>query len=89
MDPGRYLIFFLIKFCVEWRQNHIWGPILARVMTNLIKLVFFAKFGKVAKVGESDPLSSDPLSSDPLSSDPLSSDPLVAILLVGFSLKGF
>ena len=49
---------------------------MARVMTNFVKHVFFVKFGKVAKVGESDPLSSDPLSSDPLSSDPLSSDPL-------------
>ena len=46
---------------------------MTRVMTNFVKHVFFAKFGKV---GESDSLSSDPLSSDPLSSDPLSSDPL-------------
>ena len=45
-------------------------------MTNFVKHVFFAKFGKIAKVGESDPLSSDPLSSDALSSDPLSSDPV-------------
>ena len=35
-------------------------------MTNFVKHVFFAKFGKVAKVGESDPLTRDPLSSDPL-----------------------
>ena len=54
-------------------SNHIWGPILARVMTNFVKHVFFAKVGKV---GESDPLSSDPLSSDPLSGDPHSSNPL-------------
>ena len=76
MDPGRYLIFYLIKFPVECRQNHVWGPILARVMTNFVKHVFFAKVGKVGKVRESDPLSSDPLSSDPLSSDPLSIDSL-------------
>ena len=24
--PGRYLIFFLVKFPVEYRQNHVWGP---------------------------------------------------------------
>ena len=24
---GRYLIFFLIKFPFECRQNHVWGPI--------------------------------------------------------------
>ena len=62
-----YLIFFLVKFHVECRQNHVWGPPGAGVMTNFVKHVFFAKVGKV---GESDPLSSDPLSSDPLSSDP-------------------
>ena len=71
--PGRYLIFFLVKFHVECRQNHVWGPLGARFMTNLVKHVFFAKVGKD---GESDPLSSDPLGSDPLSSDPLSSHPL-------------
>ena len=27
MDPGRYLIFFLIKFPFEWRQNYVWGLI--------------------------------------------------------------
>ena len=26
-NPGRYLIFFLIKFPVECRYNHVWGPI--------------------------------------------------------------
>ena len=62
-----------MKFHVECRQNHVWGPPGARVMTNFVKHVFFAKVGKV---GESDPLSSDPLSSDPLSRDPLSIDPL-------------
>ena len=62
-----------MKFYVECRQNHVCGPPGARVMTNFVKHVLFAKVGKV---GDSDPLSSDPLSSDPLSSDPLSSDPL-------------
>ena len=61
---------FSLKFHVECRQNHVWGPPGARVMTNFVKHVFFAK------VGESEPLTSDPLSSDRLSSDPLSSDPL-------------
>ena len=27
INPGGYLIFFLIKLSVEWRQNHVWGPI--------------------------------------------------------------
>ena len=27
MGPGKYLIFFLIKFPFECRQNHVWGPI--------------------------------------------------------------
>ena len=26
-NPGRYLIFFLIKFPVECRQTHVWGSI--------------------------------------------------------------
>ena len=26
-NPGRYLIFFLIKFPVECHQNHVWRPI--------------------------------------------------------------
>ena len=26
-NPGRYLIFFLIKFPFECRQNHVWRPI--------------------------------------------------------------
>ena len=67
-----------MKFHVECRQNHVWGPPGARVMTNFVKHVFFAKSGKV---GESDALSSDPLSSDPLSSDPLSIDSLSSALL--------
>ena len=74
-----YLILFLIKFHVECRQNHVWGPPGARVMTNCVKHVFFAKAGKV---GESDPLSSDPLSSDPLSSDRLGIDPLSSDMLL-------
>ena len=58
-------------------------------MTNFAKHVFFAKFGKVAKVGESDPLSSDPLSSDPLSSDLIVAILLVAILLVAILKQSF
>ena len=38
MGPGRYLIFFLIKFPVKWRQNHVWGPIFSRVMTIFINV---------------------------------------------------
>ena len=34
--------FFLLKFHVEWHQNHVWGPPGARVMTNFVKHVFFA-----------------------------------------------
>ena len=26
-SPGRYLIFFLVKFQVECTQNHVWGPL--------------------------------------------------------------
>ena len=26
MEPGRYLIFFLIKFPVECRRSHVWRP---------------------------------------------------------------
>ena len=26
-NPGRYLIFCLIKFPFECRRNHVWGPI--------------------------------------------------------------
>ena len=62
-----------MKFHVECRQNHVWRPPGARVMTNFVKHVFFAKVGKV---GRSDPLSGDPLSSDPLNSDSLNSDRL-------------
>ena len=57
----------------------------ARVMTNFIKHVVFARVGKV---GESDPLSSDPLSSDPFSSDPLSGDPSLARSIAYFVSPG-
>ena len=33
--------FFLVKFHVECRQNHVWGPPGARVMTNFVKHVFY------------------------------------------------
>ena len=37
-NPGRYLIFFLIKFPVEWRQNHVWEPIFDPVMSIFINV---------------------------------------------------
>ena len=44
---GGISFLFLLKFHVECRQNHVWGPPGARVMTNLVKHLFFAKVGKV------------------------------------------
>ena len=41
--PGRYLIFFLVKFHVECTHNHVWGPPGARVMTIFIKAYIFVK----------------------------------------------
>ena len=41
--PGRYLIFFLVKFHVECRQNHVWGPPGARVMSIFVKTYIFGK----------------------------------------------
>ena len=41
--PGRYLIFFLVKFPVECRQNHVWGPPGARVMSIFVKTYICVK----------------------------------------------
>ena len=40
-NPGRYLIFFLVKFPVECRQNHVWGPICVWSYDHLIKTHFY------------------------------------------------
>ena len=37
--PGRYLIFFLVKFPVECRQNHVWGPIFGPSYDHIYKNV--------------------------------------------------
>ena len=34
---GRYLIFFLVKFPVDCRQNHVWGPIFVPSYDHLYK----------------------------------------------------
>ena len=41
MDPGRYLIFSLIKFPVEWCQNHVWRPIFDPSYDHIYKNVHF------------------------------------------------
>ena len=41
MGLGRYLIFFLIKFPVEWRQNHVWGPIFDPSYDHIYKCDYF------------------------------------------------
>ena len=41
--PGGISSFFLVKFHVEWRQNHVWGPPGARVMIIFVKTYIFGK----------------------------------------------
>ena len=41
INPGRYLIFFLIKFPVEWRQNQVWGPIFDPSYDHIYKCDYF------------------------------------------------
>ena len=41
INPGRYLIFFLIKFPVELRQNHVWGPIFEPSYDYIYKCDYF------------------------------------------------
>ena len=43
MGPGRYLIFFLTKFPVECRQNHVWGPIFDHSYDHIYKSIHFCK----------------------------------------------
>ena len=41
--PGRYLIFFLVKFPIECRQNHVWGPIFGPSYDHIYKNVHLDK----------------------------------------------
>ena len=42
MRPGGYLIFFfLVNFPVEWRQNHVWGPIFDPSYVHIYKCDYF------------------------------------------------
>ena len=41
--PGRYLIFFLVKFHVECRQNNVWGCICDPSYDHIYKDMYFAK----------------------------------------------
>ena len=84
MDPREYLIFFLTKFPVEWRQNPAWGPILARVMTNFVKHVFLLQ--RSERSGKEIPLVAIPLEAIPLVAIILVAILLVAILLVAIPL---
>ena len=49
MVPGRYLIFFLIKFPFEWRQNHVWGPIFDPSHDHIYKCVHFGNYLSLAR----------------------------------------
>ena len=40
-NPGRYLIFFLIKFPVECHQNHVWGRVFDSIYDNIYKCDYF------------------------------------------------
>ena len=42
-NPGRYLIIFLIKFPVAWRQNHVWGAIFGLSYDHIYKNIHFWK----------------------------------------------
>ena len=45
-NPGRYLIFFLIKFPVECHQNHVWGPIFEPSYDHIYKKRIFLEEGR-------------------------------------------
>ena len=45
MEVYRYLIFFLVKFPVEWRQNHVWEPIFGPSYDHIYKNVHFVTVG--------------------------------------------
>ena len=49
MDPGRYLIFFVVKFPVECRQNHVWGPIFDPSHDHIYKCVHFKNYRSLAR----------------------------------------
>ena len=54
-NPGRHLFFFLVKYPVEWRQNHVWGPIFDPSYDNFYKCDHFGKGkgkGKGKREGE-------------------------------------
>ena len=40
-NPGRYLIFLLIKFPIEWHQNHVWGTIFDPNYDHIYKCDYF------------------------------------------------
>ena len=42
-NPRRYLISFLVKFPVQWRQNHVWGPICVPSYDHIHKNIHFCK----------------------------------------------
>ena len=42
-NPERYLIFVLIKFPFECRQNHVWGPIFEPSYDHIYKNIHFCK----------------------------------------------
>ena len=48
MDLGRYLIFCLIKFPFECRQNHVWGPIFDPSHDHIYKCVLFGNYRSIA-----------------------------------------
>ena len=51
--PGRYLIFFLVKFPVECCQNHVWEPIFDPSYDHIYKNIHFCKGkGRQAREGK-------------------------------------
>ena len=40
---GRWLIFFLVQFPVECRQNHVWEPLFDPSYDHILKYVHFVK----------------------------------------------
>ena len=47
MGPGRYLIFFLLKFPVECRRNHVWRLIFDSSYDHFYKCDHFGNKGHV------------------------------------------
>ena len=52
-NPRGYLIFFLVKFLVEWRHNHVWGPIFDPSYDHIYKNIHFCK-GKGTEEGRKE-----------------------------------